>query len=420
MDAKMVIIMKSRYLSSYLRELSLARMKMAFLTGPRQVGKTTLAKTLLQKQGSGTYYNWDDIEFRRKWVKHPRSIVETSFQEMGRSRGAPLLVLDELHKAKGWKGTLKGIYDHEGSRAHFLVTGSARLNVYKKGSDSLMGRYLSFRLHPLSVGELLNGDPRGPDETLEKVFSADSSRRADALAAWKDLSAYGGFPEPFFSQSEKVARLWRRNRLEKIVREDLRDLSRLPELSQVEMLVALLPEKAAGSLSVQSLREDLEVAHDTVKRWLTYLSELYYFFEIKPYTRSIPRTLKKEGKLYLWDWSEIQDEGSRFENRVASHLLKACHYWTDTGEGNFELQYLRDKQKREIDFVIIRDKRPWLAIEAKKSDTSWSSNFDAFQKHLGNIPCIQVVDTPAVRIHKRDLPYRNLVCSAASVFKYFP
>ena len=179
----------------------------------------------------------------------------------------------------------------------------------------------------------------------------------------------------------------------RIVREDLRDLSRIPELSKIEMLISLLPERVASPLSLTSLKENLETSYDTVKRWMIYLKELYYHFEIKPWSKNISRSLRKEGKMYLWDWSEVKDEGARFENMVASHLLKTCHYWTDTGEGHFQLFYLKTKEKKEIDFLIVRDGKPWLPIECKLNNTSISSSVQTFTTLPTNV-FFQLVNRP--------------------------
>ncbi len=409
-----MVRMRSRYLQRAIEETALLRNKMAFLSGPRQCGKTTLARGLISPTDEGRYYNWDEIEFRRLWIKSPSRLIP---EEKGNH---PLLVFDEIHKAKNWKTTLKGLYDRFGSEFRFIVTGSARLNTYRKGGDSLLGRYYHFRLHPFSVGEALERPPLGPDDALRSLLSLPAAP-SGAQEAFQQLMRFGGFPEPFLAQSEKVARLWRKGRLEKIVREDLRDLSRLPELSKVEMLAALLPEKAGGMLSPQSLREDLEVAHDTVRRWLNYLQELYYHFELKPYSRSIPRALKKEGKLYLWDWSEVLAEGNRFENLVASHLLKACHFWSDTGEGSFELGFLRNKEKEEVDFLITRDRKPWLLVEAKLSDAGWHRPFDSFRKHLGTtLPCITIIAAPGIRKVLREGSGPTVAVSAASALSCLP
>ena len=213
--------------------------------------------------------------------------------------------------------------------------------------------------------------------------------------------------------------LWRRGRIEKVIREDLRDLSRIPELGHIEMLVSLLPERVGSLFSRASLREDLEVSFDTVRRWMQYLYELYYAFEIKPFTPRISRSLKRDGKLYLWDYSEIADPSARFENLVAEHLLKACHYWTDTGEGMFELFYLRTKEKQEIDFLIVKDRKPWLPVEAKVGDTVPSPHFKRFLPQLDCPFALQLINRPNYCskhiIGKTDL----LVAGAADVLRFF-
>ena len=411
--------MIDRSLAVPLRELAWANGKMAFVSGPRQSGKTTFARQELKQRALGRYGNWDDIDFRRAWTKSPKALLPPP--PAGGSRERPLVVFDEIHKAKGWKRTLKGLYDTLETPCDILVTGSARLDVYRRGGESLLGRYLRFRLHPLSLGELEGKGGAPPTDLAEVVAGAALARPAPAARKTLDLLfEYGGFPEPFLRQSERFARLWRRGRAEKIVREDLRDLSRIPELSQVEMLMALLPERAGSRLSRQSLREDLEVAHDTVTRWLSYLEQLYYLFELKPFTRSVPRSLRKEGKLYLWDWSEVTAAGPRFENMVASHLLKAADFWTDTGEGVFELYYLRNKEKAEVDFLLTRDRKPWLAVECKLSEDELSPGFGAFLPHLGWPPFVQLVMKPGVFRRVSVGGRRGLVVSAERLLASFP
>lgn len=373
--------MRKRYLTEAVRSIAFADHKMAFISGPRQCGKTTLAKMLLKKTSVGRYYNWDDIEFRRLWVKNPKmAMPDRNGSEV------PLIVFDEIHKAKGWKRALKGLFDTLKNPADILVIGSARLNIYKKGGDSLLGRYYHFRLHPFSLAELLGNSPNLPDNFIAQVFQGVDRPCNEAREYLKDLMLFGGFPEQVLKRDAKKARLWRQNRVEMIIREDLRDLSRIPELSQIEMLASLLPERVGSPLSINSLREDLEVNFDTVKRWLLLLADLYYLFRIQPYSRSVKRSLKKESKLYLWDYSEVDSKGARLENLIACHLLKACHYWTDTGEGLFELCYLRNKEKQEIDFLITRDKAPWLPIEVKSQKKQPTP---AWKKFLPMLPCNQ-------------------------------
>lgn len=402
-----------RYLEPIINEICFSAEKMAFVSGPRQCGKTTMAKLLLKQRKAGVYYNWDETKFRRQWTKDPHLVLPVISDGI-----KPIVILDELHKAKFWKRSLKGLYDTQEGLYDILVTGSARLNTYRKGSDSLMGRYYHFRLHPFSVAELLKSvDFTEPDDLIHTLFSSKSySNKADL--ALKNLYEFGPFPEPLFAANQKSLNLWQRNRIEKIIREDLRDLSRLPELSQIEMLVSLLPERAAQPLSIQALSEDLEVAYTTVKRWLNYLSELYYFFGLKPYSKSLSRAIKKENKLYLWDWSEVENKGARFENLIAAHLLKYCNYLTDTGVGNFELRYLRNKEKYEIDFLIMRDKKIFLIIEAKLTDEQPSSSWAKFMSSLSGAYGIQVVMKPQVHKIYEYPHYKILTISAANFLQH--
>ncbi|MBI5723105.1 MAG: DUF4143 domain-containing protein [Planctomycetes bacterium] len=219
-------------------------------------------------------------------------------------------------------------------------------------------------------------------------------------------------------QDVRKANLWRRNREQLIVREDLRDLSHLLELGRIELMTALLPQRVGAIFSPAALAQDLEVSIPTISRWMSYLKQLYYVFEIKPYTRQIVRSLRREGKIYLWDYGTIRNEASRFENLVACHLLKACHFWTDSGEGEFELYYLRNKEKQEIDFLIVRDGVPWLPVEAKLSDTKPSPSW---KKFAGLLPCkrgLQVVRRPAWKIHEFG-DASILVAGAAEALGYF-
>lgn len=385
--------MWKRSLELTLPELAFENSKMAFLSGPRQCGKTTLSKSLLKHAQTGHYYNWDTIEFRRQWTKSPAALLEPFDGFSASDRTPPLIVFDEIHKAKGWKQTLKGIYDTLQNPVNILVTGSARLNIYKKGSDSLLGRYFHFRLHPLSLGEWMNpGSIVSPDEFItqigKKAFSKPYFKETELLLR------FGGFPEPLSKASDRFSQLWRRGRVEKIVREDLRDLSRLPDLSKIEMLCSLLPEKVGGLFSLSSLREDLETQHNSVKLWLNYLNELYYFFEVKPHSESVTRSLRKEGKIFLWDWSEVTNQGARFENMIGSHLLKATHYWSDLGYGKFELKTIRNKEKKELDFLLLKNGKPFFTCECKLSDTALDHTFLRFKKLLGKTPHFQVHMAP--------------------------
>jgi len=404
--------MESRYLTSSIEQIAFGAGKMAFVSGPRQSGKTTLARLLLASRPKGRYANWDDIETRRLWVKDPKLLAPVA------PGSRPLLVLDEIHKARLWKRSVKGLWDVLGANLDVLVTGSARLNVYRKGSDSLMGRYFHFRLHPFTLREILHTVPLTPDEAMNGILTRSQNAALHERKAFQALLRFGGFPEPFLAASDKRAKLWRRNRIDQVIREDLRDLSRLPELSSIEMLSALLPERVGSLLSVASLQRDLEVAHNTVSRWLGWLRELYYIFELKPWQRRITRSLRKEGKAYLFDWGEVPEPGARFENLIACHLLKAVDWWTDTGEGDFALYYARDKEKREIDFVIVKDRKPWLAVESKLSDTVPSPAWKTFLPQLGCKIGLQIIATPGHWTWHNMGASRVLVASADEVLAH--
>jgi predicted AAA+ superfamily ATPase len=330
-------VRKPRYLRP-LVETVLAARKMAFIGGPRQVGKTTLALALLGKEADErhpAYLNWDD----------PRAKPRLRRAEL--PPGEPLCVCDEIHKYARWRNLMKGIWDTEKSSRSFVVTGSARLDHYRKGGDSLAGRYRYLRLHPFSLREL--------DETAHP-------------SALEPLLRFGGFPEPLLQQDETQHRIWQRERLSRVVREDLRDLERVREVSLVEYLVDLLPDRVGSPLSVANLRQDLQVDHKTVERWLGILENLYLCFRIPPYGVPRIRAVKKERKLYLWDWSSVPDPGARFENLVASQLLKYCHLVEDTEGLRMELRFLRDTDKREVDFVVLRESRPLFAVECKTGE----------------------------------------------------
>lgn len=363
--------------------------KMVFISGPRQVGKATLAKAM-QVSRPGVYFNWDIAADRKRFTKDP-----TFFDKdcAGNPDHPPLIVFDELHKYGRWKNYLKGLFDGHGARYAFMVTGSGRLDVYKRGGDSLLGRYVPLCLFPLTVAEVLGKRPTWAS-FLQGLDDVDAAHGA-AKDALRTLLKHGGFPEPFVRGSETFYRTWSVGRTERLVREDIRDATSLRELSLLEMLAHLLPDRVGSPLSLNSMREDLGVAFETVRAWVGVLDAFYYSFRISPWSKKIARALHKETKLYLWDWAEIDDEakqqGARFENLVALHLLKAVRTWTQIGEASLDLRYVRDKQKREVDFLITDKNRPRLLVECKLSDTTLSPHMLAFQEALDVPHAIQIV-----------------------------
>lgn len=348
--------------------------KMVFVTGPRQVGKTTLARRILRRWSAGVYLSWDNREDRR---------------ELRAARwpgGEALVVLDELHKWRGWKGWLKGEFDKHHERLRFLVTGSARLGVYRRGGDSLQGRYHHYRLHPFSYAEALS-TTGGEVPTPGSELRIPTRGRQELVEA---LLQFGGFPEPFLAQSARTARRWRKERLERFFREDVRDLEPIRDLQSLQLLADLLPERVGSPLSLNALREDLEVSHRALTHWMDVLESLYHVFRIRPFTTQRVRALKRMPKAYLLDASLVEQRGPRFENVVALHLLKLSHFLEDHEGHPVELHYLRDRVGREVDFLVTRGRRPWFAVEAKVAETDPDPALRYFRERLAIPWCYQV------------------------------
>lgn len=370
--------------------------QMAFVAGPRQAGKTTSSQLLGKEQAAYRYYNWDEQEHRQSIIAGPRVIAEQLGLLVATSK-KPLVVFDEIHKYRKWKQFLKGFFDVYGERCKILVTGSTKLNVYRRTGDSLMGRYFLYRLHPLSVGELLRSsvselEIRAPKRIPRKTFD--------------QLLEMGGFPEPFLRNNRRFFNGWQRLRQEQLIKEDIRDLSRVQELDQLEMLAQLMSESSGQLVSQTSLANSINVAVPTIKRWLSTLSAFYYCFPVRPWSKNVKRSLKKEPKYYLWDWSRVADVGARAENFVASHLLKAVHFWTDYGLGEYGLYYLRNKEKQEVDFLVTKDRVPWFLVEVKSGNgTQLSKALESFQVQTGAKHAFQVV---------LDLKYEDVDCFSYS------
>ncbi len=342
---------RARYLTTAVRA-DLAR-KMVFMAGPRQVGKTTLARGLLR--GRPGYLNWHVAADRERIL----------LRELP---AAPLWVFDEIHKYRSWRGLLKGLYDDRRAGQRILVTGSARLDLYRHGGDSLQGRYHLLRLHPLSAGEL-------------------------GLRTRQDLEGLlrlGGFPEPYFGASETQARRWSREYRTRLVREEVVDLERVQDLGNLELLVLRLPALVSSPLSINALREDLQVSHKTASNWIEVLERLYAIFRLPPFGAPKLRAVKKEQKHYHFDWTLVREPGPRFENLVAAHLLKWVHFEEDTKGRDLELRYFRDIDGREVDFVVVEDRRPILAIEVKLGDSEISRGLRYFRARFPDCTSWQI------------------------------
>jgi uncharacterized protein len=333
--------------------------KMVLLCGPRQSGKTMLAKELCRKAGSDLkqwYLNWDSQAHRER-------IMAETFPE-----GKGLLVLDEVHKYRRWRQTVKGLFDTRGNDVKILVTGSARLDHYRRGGDSLQGRYHFLRLLPFSAAEL--GTP-GKD-------------------CIRDLMRFGPFPEPFLSGSETEARRWSREYRSLVIREDLRDLERVVDIDIIDRLAIRLPQLVGAPLSINALREDLQVAHHSVARWITMLENMYVLFRVYPFGSPQIRAVKKEAKQYHFDWTTVPDEGARFENLIGFHLLKWCWHRQDCDGFDTELRYFRDTDKREVDFVIVENGRPVRCVECKVSRRDINPALNYFKRRFPSVDAVQV------------------------------
>lgn len=335
--------------------------QMLFLVGPRQVGKTTTSLEVAEPKVRHHYYSWDVQSDREKMVQGAQAVAEDI--GLGRLAKEPcFVVFDELHKYSKWKTFLKGFFDLYSKETQILVTGSARLDVYKTGGDSLMGRYFPYRLYPLTVAEVCNPTLRKTELGLRPMCIDDVDFQA--------LVEFGGFPEPFLRKSREFHRRWKRLRAQQLFQEDLRDLTRIQELSQLQLFAELLRSQAGQLMDYSSMAKKVNVSVDTIRRWLETLKSFYYCFSLQPWTKNVTRSLLKQPKVYLYDWSQVEDVGARFENMIAVHLLKAIHFWTDRGLGDYALHFLRDKDQREVDFLVSKNGKPWFLVEAKKSNGS--------------------------------------------------
>jgi predicted AAA+ superfamily ATPase len=369
---------KSRLYDTLLAEHLSKQRQMAFISGPRQVGKTTTCRV-----HGDTYIDWDNIDDRESILAGPAKLID-HYRLDRLSKTLPVVIFDELHKYPRWKQFLKGFFDTYADQLRIIVTGSSRMDVYRRGGDSLMGRYFLYRMHPFSVAETLTQDL--PDEK-RIIRSPKKVRPANFDALWN----HGGYPEPFLKRDMRFSRRWQSLRLEQLVREDIRDLTQIQQLDQLELLVKLLSERSAHQLIYGNLANDVRVSIDTTRRWIDILVSLHLGFLIRPWFKNVSRSLRKEPKWFLRDWASIKNPGDKAETFVACHLLKAVEGWNDMGLGKFELGYLRDKEKHEVDFLVARDGKPWFLVEVKQRDESISPSLKYFQQQLASPFAFQVV-----------------------------
>lgn len=360
----------------YLDDLIAAdlRRKMVLVTGPRQVGKTTLCRHLMENFRPAQYLNWD--------VAADRAIL----QRQSWNPRASLLAMDEIHKMPEWKNWLKGVVDGGVSEQALLVTGSARMETWRQSGDSLAGRYLAFRLHPVSVREWCEQQGGTPAAALDRLMTR------------------GGFPEPCLAENPEDADRWRRQYFTDLIREDVVEFSRLHEINTMRLFVELLRERVGSPVSLASMARDLVISPTTLKRYLDILQALYIVFTVQPWHHNVARAILQTPKVYFFDTGLVRgDDGVRLENAVAAMLLKHVHFRQDARGKSAGLHYIRTKDGAEVDFVLSEDNRLTHLIECKLSDSTIHRALASFAGKFPEAEAIQLV---------RDLrqeEYRNSV-----------
>ena len=363
---------------------------MALVSGPRHVGKTMTCR-----RHADARCDWDDPADRELVLAGPARLAAGLGADR-LSKTFPVVLFDELHRFPRWKPLLRRLDDARGDRLRFIVAGSGSPDA-DRGRDRLTGRHRAYRMHPFSVAETVRRDLPDPQRITRRPAAGDP---ADFEALWR----HGGYPEPFLRRDARFSRRWRARRLEQLVREDIRDLTQVRQRDQMHLLVERLGGASARQLVYAARAAQVGVTIDTLRRWVAALCDLHLGFLVRPWSRNVPRSLRREPRWFLRDWADVRDEGDRTETFVACHLLKAVEGWTDLGLGRFELGYLRDKEKRKVDFVVVRDGRPWLLADARRREEPVSTALAHYQALLGAPFAFQVVV---------DAPYVDADCFAA-------
>lgn len=376
---------------------------MRFITGPRQSGKTTLAKFKLEKeQTQKLYYLWDLRSVRDRYKNNELFFTG---DPLPRNKKA-WICFDEIHKMPKWKNMLKGMYDTCFEDYFFIIIGSAKFNVLKKAGDSLAGRYFTFHLFPLCLMELTSSKsiciPKDAEDFIKKRID-EGRNSAEGLS---HLLEYSGFPEPFSMQSGKFHNKWAADYLDTVIKEDIGALTRIIDKEYLYDLYKILPEMTGSPVSVSSLASHIESTPPTVKNYLKKLEDFYLTFMIYPYSNNIKRSLLKASKCYLYDWTRIKDPGRRFENYIAVELKTRISLWADVSGEEYNLFYIRNKQKQGTDFLITRNKNPWLLIEAKSSDSRVEKHHLINREMLGCIPLVQLCREENICMRSGDRVYR--------------
>lgn len=378
--------------------------QMRFVTGPRQSGKTTLAKLKLEREETPElYYLWDLRSVRNRYRSNQLFLTE----DRPPGRGQAWVCFDEIHKIPKWKNALKAIFDSLSERYRFIITGSAKFDIFRKAGDSLAGRYFTFHLFPLSLSELTR--PKGaplPPKRAEEFIQERLDSGLKAQEALSNLLEYSGFPEPFLRQSRRFQTKWAEDYTDVVIKEDIGALTRILDKEYLYGLYALLPEMVGSPISESSLASHLELSNPTLKNYLKRLEDFYLAFKIHPYSKNIKRALLKAPKCYLYDWTRARDPGKRFENYVAVELTAKIHLWRDASEDRYALFYVRTKEKEETDFLIVKNGAPWLLLETKLSDGPIAKPHYKVQTALRGIPLVQLCQEEGVARMESKASYR--------------
>ena len=364
----------------YLEERIVAdlKKKMVLLTGPRQVGKTFLSKQIAEH-----YFN------RTCYLNFDNSIDAGVIMGQNWPADIDLLILDEIHKMPGWKQFLKGVYDTKSSECSMLVTGSSRMDTFRQAGESLAGRYFHHRLWPLSVAELKN------------TFNPQE--------AFRLLQKYGGFPEPFLGNDETQAKRWRSQYFTDLIREDILEFGRLQEIRVMRVMLELLRNRVGSPLSYASIANDLQVAPNTVKRYVNILEALHIVFLLRPHHTNITRAIQKMPKLYFFDSGYVRgDEGIVVENIAAVCLRKHADFRSEISGNKVELCYMRTKDKQEVDFALISNDQAEVLIEVKTSSTKVTSSLKLLGDKLPGVSRVQLVRDLRLERDKNGILVRNL------------
>jgi len=378
--------------------------QMRFITGPRQVGKTTLARVKLDRERSPLYYLWDLRAVRQRYKQN-----ELFFTEDALNPTRELWVcFDEIHKVPKWKNILKATFDETGDRYSFVVTGSAKLNLLRRAGDSLAGRYFTFQLFPLMLEEVIGTAGRGalPIKSSIDFIERQLGGEAAPMESLRQLLEFSGFPEPFQRGSRPFHKKWTRDYADAVIREDIGSLTKIVDREYLFDLYSLLPEMVGSPVSESSLASHIQVSPVTAKNYLRRLSDFYLTFCIRPYSNNIKRSLLRSGKHYLFDWTRIQDEGARFENYVACELWARVSLWSEVTGENYSLWYIRNRQKEETDFLVVQDGDPWLMVESKLTDRRIEGHHLRAREALGGVPFVQVCCEPEIACMQKRGVYR--------------